>query len=91
MKEQGIFAFTIEEKKPDQDDEYVISRVDVSEKPKADTAVTLFRHRNDYIAKLLGNNGFVLHKELEFLAFKYSYENKDIFWKAYIAQKRGQI
>jgi len=91
MKEQGIFAFTVEEKKPDQDDEYVINRVDVSEKPKADTAVTLFRHRNDYIAQLLESNGFVLLKVLEFLAFKYPAENKDIFFKAYIAQKKGHI
>ena len=29
IKEQGIFAFTVEEQKPDQDDEYVINQVDI--------------------------------------------------------------
>lgn len=91
IKEQGIFAFTVEEQKPNQDDKYIINRVDVSEQPKAETAVTLFRHLDTYIIKLLNSNGFVLLKALEFLAFNYPYENRDIFWKAYIAQKKGHI
>ncbi len=51
MTDGGIFAFTVEEQKSDQDDGYEINRVDVSEKPKAETAVTLFRHSSDYIAQ----------------------------------------
>ncbi len=86
IKDGGIFAFTVEEQKSDQDDRYEINRVNVSEKPKAETAVTLFRHSDDYIAKLLDDSGFIQLKSLEFLAFKYPAENKDVFFKAYIVQ-----
>jgi predicted TPR repeat methyltransferase len=88
MKAQGIFAFTVEAQQPDQADSYAINRVEVSEKPEAETAVTLFRHRDDYVASLLAGNGFVLLKTLEFLAFKYPADNRDIFFKAYVAQKK---
>ncbi len=87
LKKGGIFAFTVEEQKSGQDDQYEINRVDVSEKPKAETAVTLFRHSSDYIAQLLDDSGFILLKSLEFLAFKYPAENRDIFFKAYIAKR----
>jgi predicted TPR repeat methyltransferase len=71
IKEGGIFAFTVEEQMPGQNDRYTINRVDVSEKPKAETAVIMFRHSNDYIAQLLDDTGFILLKSLDFLAFKY--------------------
>ena len=87
IKEGGIFAFTVEDRKSGQDDNYSINRVDVSEKPKAEIAVTMFRHSNDYITQLLDDSGFALLKSLEFLAFKYPAENMDIFFKAYIAKK----
>jgi predicted TPR repeat methyltransferase len=88
MKAQRIFAFTVEAQQPDQADSYAINRVEVSEKPEAETAVTLFRHRDDYVASLLAGNGFVLLKTLEFLAFKHPADNRDIFFKAYVAQKK---
>ncbi len=87
VREGGVFAFTVEDQKGGQDDRYSINREDVSEKPKAETAVTLFRHSNDYISQLLDDSGFILFKSLEFLAFKYPAENKDIFFKAYIAKR----
>ena len=89
VKGHGIFAFTVEEQKPGQEDRYAINRVDVSEKPEAEKAVMLFRHDPGYIANLLDRNGFVLLKAFEFLAFKYPAENKDIFFKAYITRKTG--
>ena len=46
----GIFAFTVENQQPGQEDSYAINRVEVSEKVKDETAVTLFRHPNEYIA-----------------------------------------
>ena len=87
VKEQGVFAFTVEEQKSGQSDAYAINRVKVSEKPNVESAVTLFRHSADYIAQLLDHNNFVLLKTLEFLAFRYPAENKDVFFKAYVAQK----
>lgn len=88
MKEHGVFAFTLEEQKPGQADQYMINRVEVSEKPEAETAVMLFRHSHNYITQLLDRNSFIPLKALEFLAFKYPAEHRDVFFKAYIAQKR---
>jgi ubiquinone/menaquinone biosynthesis C-methylase UbiE len=88
MKEHGVFAFTVEEQKPGQADQYMINRVEVSEKPEAETAVMLFRHSHDTITQLLDCNGFIPLKALEFLAFKYPAEHRDVFFKAYIARKR---
>jgi predicted TPR repeat methyltransferase len=88
-KAQGIFAFTVEAQQPSQADGYAINRVEVSKKPEAEAAVTLFRHRDDYVSSLLARNGFVLLKTLEFLAFKYPAGNRDVYFKAYVAQKKG--
>lgn len=88
MIEHGIFAFTVEELKPGQVDHYAINRVEVSEKPKEETAVMLFRHSDEYIAQLLDQNGFTLLKSLEFVAFKYPAESRDIIFKAYVARKK---
>lgn len=87
IKNNGIFAFTVEEPKSGQSDEYAINRVDVSEQPHADSAVTLYKHSSNYIVQLLNKNNFVLCKSLEFLAFRYPAENRDIFFKAHIARK----
>jgi ubiquinone/menaquinone biosynthesis C-methylase UbiE len=88
VKRQGVFAFTVEEQKPGQEDAYAINRVQVAEKPKEESAVTLFRHSANHIAQLLDHNDFVPLKTLEFLAFRYPAENRDVFFKAYVAQKQ---
>ncbi len=80
MKSDGILAFTVEEQKSSREDSYVINRVEVSKKPKEGTAVMLFRHREDDLTGLLGQNKFELLKTLEFVAFKYPAENKDIIF-----------
>lgn len=87
IQEQGIFAFTVEAQKPGQEDSYAINRVEVSEKPDPESAVMLFRHSDETIAQLLEHHGFILLKALEFLAFEYPAENRDVFFKAYIVQK----
>jgi predicted TPR repeat methyltransferase len=87
IKEQGVFAFTVEDLKPGQDEAYAINRVTVTEQPEPETAVHLFRHSEEYIARLLDQNGFVPLKAVEFLAFKYPAENRDVFFKAYVARK----
>ncbi len=83
----GIFAFTVEDQQPGQEDSYAINRVDLSEKARVETAVKLFRHRDEYIVQLLDETGFMLLKALEFLAFKYPAENRDVFFKAYVTRK----
>jgi predicted TPR repeat methyltransferase len=87
VKGHGIFAFTVEDQQPGQEDSYAINRVDVFKKAKVETAVTLFRHSDSYINQLLDQSGFELLKALEFLAFKYPAENRDVFFKAYVARK----
>jgi hypothetical protein len=77
MKNQGIFAFTTEKRKPGQADQYATNPVEVSEAPDAETAVTIYRHSDEEIARAL-----------EFLAFKYPAENRDIYFKATVARKR---
>jgi hypothetical protein len=47
----------------------------------------LYRHSEAYIAQLLSQNRFELLKTLEFDAFKYPAENKDVFFKVYVARK----
>lgn len=90
MQGGGILAFTVEDQKPGQPDRYPINRVEVSEQPQEGMAVMLYRHSSQYIAELLDQNGFVLLKTLEFVAFKYPAENRDVFFKVYIARKKEQ-
>lgn len=87
IKTGGIFAFTVEEQKQGQEGSYAINRVEVSEQPKEDSAVKLFRHSEKYINSLLNQSNFELLKTLEFAAFKYPAENKDVFFKAYVVRK----
>jgi predicted TPR repeat methyltransferase len=84
---QGTFAFTVEIQSSGQEDSYAINRVEVDQEASAETAVTLFRHSDDYIVELLNQNGFVCLKALDFVAFKYPAENRDVFFRAYVARK----
>ncbi len=84
----GILAFTVEEQKPGQAESYPINRVEVEEQPKAETAVTLYRHSQSTIMELLERNGFGLLKSLEFVAFEYPAENTHVLFKAYVARKQ---
>jgi predicted TPR repeat methyltransferase len=87
IQTNGIFAFTVEEQKPGQEDHYAINRVAVTEQPQEESAVMLFRHPEDYITTQLSRNGFAPLKALEFVAFKYPAEHRDVLFKAWIAAK----
>jgi SAM-dependent methyltransferase len=86
----GVFAFTVEDRQPGQEDRYAINRVEVDEKPKEESAVMLFRHSTEIITALLARSGFIPLKTLEFLAFKYPAERRNVYFKAYVARKRGE-
>lgn len=90
IDEKGILAFTVEEQKPGEAESYPINRVEVSEQPRAESAVLLYRHSQATIEQLLEVNGFGLLKSLEFVAFKYPAENRDVMFKAYVARKLKQ-
>ncbi len=86
----GVLAFTVEEQKVGQEGSYPINRVEVSVQPNEEEAVLLFRHSEETIKRLLEQNGFGLLKALEFVAFRYPAEDKDIYFKAYVARKKEQ-
>ena len=88
IKNQGIFAFTTEKRKPGQADQYATNPVEVSEAPDAETAVPLHEHSDEEIARALDGGGFSQLKALDFSAFKYPAENRDIYFKATVARKR---
>jgi predicted TPR repeat methyltransferase len=86
LKPGGIYAFTVEEQRPSQPEAYAINREAVDKKPQDDQAVTLFRHSQATITHLIDLEGFTLLKALEFLAFKYPAEHRDVYFKAYVTQ-----
>ncbi len=89
MKNQGIYAFTVEEQEPGQEDHYSINPVEVDETPKEGIAVTLYRHSQEIVAAALEGGGFTPLKALRFAAFEYPAEQTTIYFKAYIARKTG--
>jgi len=86
LKPGGIFAFTVEEQKAGQAAAYPINPVEVAESPKEDVAVLLHRHSAALTGSALRRSGFTLLKELEFLAFAYPAEGRDVYFKAIIAR-----
>jgi ubiquinone/menaquinone biosynthesis C-methylase UbiE len=87
LKPQGIFAFTVEEQKAGQQASYPINPVEVAENPKEDVAVLLHRHSPALTSSALETGGFIPLKALEFLAFSYPAEQRDVYFKAIIARK----
>lgn len=91
MQRRGVFAFTVEDWKPGQAESYPINRVDVAEAARDETAVRLYRHNADDLARLFDQNGFELRRSLEFVAFEYPAENRDIFFKAYVVRRTDKV
>jgi ubiquinone/menaquinone biosynthesis C-methylase UbiE len=87
MKPGGTFTFTVEEQKMGEAGQYLINRIAVAERPD-ETAVALYKHRDEDIVAWLNENGLQVNKALDFLAFRYPAEQKDIYFKAYVAQKK---
>ena len=88
MDGQGILAFTVENQKAGQPDRYPINPVEVSEQPQDGSAVMLYRHSHDTICCLLESIHFELLKSLEFVAFHYPAEERDVMFTAYVARQR---
>jgi predicted TPR repeat methyltransferase len=87
LKPQGVFAFTVEEQKAGQTASYPINPVEVAENPKEDVAVLLYRHSAALIDNALERSGFTPLKALDFVAFAYPAEQRDVYFKAIIARK----
>lgn len=87
MDGQGILAFTVEDQKPGQAASYPINPVEVNEQPQEGSAVMLYRHSEQTICELLESNHFTVLKSLEFVAFHYPAEDRDVLFKAYVARQ----
>lgn len=87
LKPGGIYAFTVEEQGPGQEDRYAINPVEVAENPEEGVAVLLYRHSAALIRNVLESSGFTPLKALEFVAFAYPAEQRNVFFKATIARK----
>jgi len=81
IKANGIFAFSIEEKKEKQDDRYSIH---IGEGTEQEYDVLMYRHGDAKIRDRLGKEGFTVLKEYEFLAARYPEQMIDIYFKLYI-------
>ena len=84
----GIFGFTAEDIRPGQSQKYLLDPDDHSKEPDPATAQTLYRHGFEYIKFTLAKTGFELLKWIEFLVYQSPKRDKDIYYLAYLAQKR---
>ncbi len=87
LKPGGIYGFTVEEQAPGQEAHYPINPVEVAENPEEGVAVMLYRHSPEIIRSLLERSGFTPLKALEFVAFAYPAEQRNVYFKATIARK----
>ena len=87
MRQQGVFAFTVEDLRAGQEASYAINRTNVDDLPDPETAVRLHRHARDEIVHMLGQAGFSLLDSEDFVGFHYPAEERDIIFTAYVAQK----
>ncbi len=87
LKPGGMYAFTVEEQAAGQEDHYAINPVEVAENPEEGVAVMLYRHGAKVIRSVLEGNSFTPLKALEFVAFAYPAEQRNVYFKATIARK----
>lgn len=87
LKPEGMYAFTVEEQGPGQEDHYAINPVEVADNPEEGVAVMLYRHGAEIIRSVLEDSGFTPLKALEFVAFAYPAEQRNVYFKATIARK----
>lgn len=87
IRPHGIFAFTVEERKPGRQPEYVIRTDGGPGQWNEETAISMYRHSDAHIRGLIASNGFTPLKDFEFLASRYPTEGMNIYFKAYVARK----
>lgn len=83
----GIFAFTLEDREEGQPKSYPINRVATDQEAKEGEAVLLFRHGEAVVRQQLETCGFLVEKTLKFAAFHYPAEQRDVFFRIYVAKR----
>jgi predicted TPR repeat methyltransferase len=91
IKSMGIFGFTVEEQKPGLTPQYSMSVDTSSARAKEQFEITMHRHSDQHVRTLLSNAGFMVLKDLDFLADRYPGQGIEVWFKVYIAQKNHQL
>jgi len=88
LNTKGCFGFTFE-KINDATNNYEESTISgLFERKNKQSGITVYRHTEEYILRLMKLNGFHLLKQTEFLAFKDSSTNTKTHFNIIIAQKK---
>lgn len=88
IRPKGIFSFSLEEKKPEQESQYKIRVNSGAGQDKEQFEVTMYRHSDKHTRVLLESVGFCVRKDFEFLADRYPEQGIEVYLKVYIAQKK---
>lgn len=91
IKSEGVFGFTIEEKKQGQKAQYTMCVNRGSDQADGQFEITMYRHSDERIRDLLESVGFFVLKDFEFLADRYPEQGIELYFKIYIAQKRVRL
>ena len=83
----GIFAFTVEDQRPNQQAEYVIQLDNDPHSGGGSATVHMFRHSEAHVARLLASSGFALLKRFEFFADRHPTEGHKIYFNAHVARR----
>jgi predicted TPR repeat methyltransferase len=83
----GIFAFTVEDQRPNQQAEYVIQLGDDPHSQTGNATVHMFRHGEPNVARLLASCGFALVKRFEFFADRHPTEGHKIYFTAHVVRR----
>lgn len=86
IRPHGLFGFTVEERKPGQQAEYVIRTSGGAGRENEEEVVNMYRHSDAHIRGLLAGNGLTPLKGFEFLVDRRPAESMDIYFKAYVAR-----
>lgn len=88
IKLKGVFGFTVEEQKPGQTPQYTMAVAASSTKTREQFEITMHRHSDQLIRTLSANVGFLVLKDFGFLADRYPEQGIEVWFKAYVAQKK---
>jgi predicted TPR repeat methyltransferase len=88
IDDNGSFGFTYEGLRDSADDYKETSITGLYERQNLQSGIKVFRHTDNYIFKLMEENGFKLHKKTEFLAFVDSKTKAKTYFNVIVAKKK---
>lgn len=89
INKRGLFGFTIDEFKPDDNREYKPSPIEgVYTKVNEDSGIMVYKHSIDYIKSLLFNYKMEVKKQTEFLAYRDEQSEREYYFSVFVVQKK---